>query len=114
MKNLCRCSGYAQSNEFTAHEFCLADDAILHQGNGLTFTNSLGRLLSRGPTSAFMSATADCYLNGYNDPRLGEILCKEYSKVCIAVPAMALSTPRPLTQTKVSAVISARTATSLG
>lgn len=48
-----------------------SDDAILHQGNGLSFTNSLWEVTQSWKDMG-MSATADCYLNGYADPRLAK------------------------------------------
>lgn len=47
----------------------VADDASLHQGNGLTFTNPIYEV-TQGFNDMRMSATIDCYLNGLNDPRM--------------------------------------------
>lgn len=52
-----------------------ADDAVLHQGNGLTFTNSLWEV-TQSWHDLGMSATAECYLVGYNDPRLAKYYLK--------------------------------------
>lgn len=52
-----------------------ADDAYLKQGNGLTFTNSLWEV-TQSWRDLGMSATADCYLNGYADPRLEKYYLK--------------------------------------
>ena len=47
-----------------------ADDAILHNNtNGFTFTNPIYEV-TQSFNDMRMSATMDCYLNGYNDPRL--------------------------------------------
>ena len=45
------------------------DSAILHQTSSFTFTNPIWEV-SESFQDMRMSATMDCYLNGYNDPRL--------------------------------------------
>lgn len=45
------------------------DSAILHQGTSLTFVNPIWEV-SESFEDVRMSATMDCYLKGYNDPRL--------------------------------------------
>jgi len=45
------------------------DDAILHQTTTLTFRHPLWEI-GTSWDDEHMSATMDCYLNGYNDPRL--------------------------------------------
>lgn len=48
------------------------DDAILrNNNNGLSFTNTLWQA-TQSWHDLCMSATADCYLNGYSDPRLAK------------------------------------------
>ena len=46
-----------------------ADDAILHQNTSLTFRHPLWEL-GTSWDDEHMSATMDCYLNGYQDPRI--------------------------------------------
>src|SRR3712207_9189620 len=45
------------------------DDAAVHQSSALTFRHPLWEIGSSWDDE-HMSATMDCYLNGYNDPRL--------------------------------------------
>lgn len=45
------------------------DSAILHQNTSFTFTNPLWEV-SESFQDMRMGATMDCYLNGYNDPRV--------------------------------------------
>lgn len=58
----------------------VADDAILHQGNGLVFTNPLWETTQSWPDQR-MGATMDCYMNGYNDPRLEKYFTKNVDGV---------------------------------
>lgn len=46
-----------------------SDDALLHQGTRLTYRNPIWEV-SESFNDMRMSATMDCYLNGYSDPRL--------------------------------------------
>lgn len=48
-----------------------SDSAILHQMTSFTFTNPLWEV-SESFHDMRMGATMDCYLNGYNDPRLSK------------------------------------------
>ncbi len=45
------------------------DSAILHQTSSFTFTNPIWEV-SESFQDMRMSATMDCYMNGYNDPRI--------------------------------------------
>lgn len=47
------------------------DSAILHQTTSFTFTNPLWEV-SESFQDMRMGATMDCYLNGYNDPRISK------------------------------------------
>lgn len=47
----------------------VSDNAYLHQGSSLVFRNPLWEV-SESFNDMRMSATMDCYLNGYQDPRL--------------------------------------------
>lgn len=52
-----------------------ADDAILHQSTSLTFRHPLWEI-GTSWDDEHMSATMDCYLNGYQDPRLSAFFQK--------------------------------------
>ncbi|MDE5704992.1 SusD/RagB family nutrient-binding outer membrane lipoprotein [Muribaculum sp.] len=65
----------AAINEVHGLMSSVADDAVLHQGNGLTFTNPLWETTQSWPDQR-ISATIDCYMNGYEDPRLSSYFTK--------------------------------------
>lgn len=79
----------------------VADDAILHQSNNLTFTNSLWEV-TQSWGDLGMSATADCYLNGYNDPRLEKYYTKNDDGVYRGARNGVVSPQSALLQSKVS------------
>ncbi|WP_289688497.1 SusD/RagB family nutrient-binding outer membrane lipoprotein, partial [Muribaculum intestinale] len=92
----------AAINEVHGLMSSVADDAILHQGNGLTFTNSLWEV-TQSWADLGMSATADCYLNGYNDPRLEKYYVKNTEGVYRGARNGVVNPQSALLQTKVSA-----------
>jgi hypothetical protein len=79
-----------------------SDDAYLHQGNGLTFTNSIWEV-TQSWADLGMSATADCYLNGYNDPRLEKYYVKNSDGAFRGARNGVVNPQSALLQTKVSA-----------
>jgi hypothetical protein len=79
-----------------------SDDAYLHQGNGLTFTNSIWEV-TQSWADLGMSATADCYLNGYNDPRLEKYYVKNSEGAYRGARNGVVNPQSALLQTKVSA-----------
>ncbi|WP_295730792.1 SusD/RagB family nutrient-binding outer membrane lipoprotein [uncultured Muribaculum sp.] len=80
----------------------VADDATLHQGNGLSFSNSLWEV-TQSWADLGMSATADCYLNGYNDPRLEKYYTKNGDGVYRGARNGVVNPQSALLKTKVSA-----------
>lgn len=78
------------------------DDATLHQINGLVFTNSLWEV-TQSWKDLGMSATADCYLNGYNDPRLEKYYTKNEDGTYRGARNGVIDPLSSLLQTKVSA-----------
>lgn len=51
-----------------------SDDAILHQTSSFSFTNPIWEVCQNF-NDMRMGATMDCYLNGYNDPRIASYFC---------------------------------------
>jgi hypothetical protein len=92
----------AANNESHGLMSSTSDDAYLHQGNGLTFTNSIWEV-TQSWADLGMSATADCYLNGYNDPRLEKYYVKNSEGAYRGARNGVVNPQSALLQTKVSA-----------
>lgn len=78
-----------------------SDDAYLHQGNGLTFTNPIWEV-TQSWHDLGMSATADCYLNGYADPRIAAFYNKNEDGVYRGARNGVINPTSALLQKKVS------------
>lgn len=78
-----------------------ADDAILHQSSTLVFKHPLWEI-GTSWDDEHMSATMDCYLNGYADPRLSAyfqpaVSTGEYRGVRNGIPRLQKSTYQNIT-----------------
>lgn len=74
-QNLAKTQAQAALDEPHGLMTAATDDAILHQGNGLVFTNPYWEITQSWDDQR-MGATMDCYMNGYNDPRIEKYFTK--------------------------------------
>ncbi len=101
-KTLATQQATAAINEVHGLMSAIADDAILHQGNGLIFTNPLWETTQSWPDQR-ISATIDCYMNGYDDPRMEKYFTKNADGVYRGA-RNGMDTPYGTLETKASGV----------
>lgn len=101
-RNLAVAQATAAINEPHGLMSSSADDAILHHSANLTFTNSLWEV-TQSWHDLGMSATADCYLNGYADPRAEKYYVKNDDGAFRGARNGVVNPNSALLQTKVSA-----------